>query len=286
METRAHYVAVGAFVLTTWILGMRPAAVPQAGVTIVIAMDTSLSLQATDVEPSRFDAAKTAASRFVDGIPRKIRVGLVSFAGTARVVVPPTTDRVSVRNGIANLSSNERTAIGEAVFASLESISSSRTRRRQEHRPARIVLISDGETTAGRPDDDAARAAVEAGVPVSTIALGTETGFVVVGGRTVSVPVNREALRCFAASTKGRYYPAGTRRELERAFDELAKFLAFRNGRQGVTVRVLAVALLLASILGGLVWILVGPRPGRPATYPPATPAPTGTEPEHGDPSP
>src|SRR5918992_996789 len=115
--------------------------VPRERATVVMAVDVSLSMQATDVQPDRFRAMQSAAKQFVDVLPERINLGLVSFAGTATTLVPPTTDRPQVANAIDNLDLAESTAIGEAIFTSLttiENFQSTVVTRGGEPPPARI----------------------------------------------------------------------------------------------------------------------------------------------------
>ena len=142
----------------------------------MLAIDVSESMAATDVTPSRLAAAKTGALAFVKQLPPKLQLGLVAFSGTASVLVNPTTDREQVRNAINNLQlgpgdGDRRRDRGVAVRDRLQRARPSPARRRPP--PARIVLLSDGETTKGTPNETAAAAAVKANVPVSTIAYGT-----------------------------------------------------------------------------------------------------------------
>src|SRR5690606_11445290 len=129
-----------------------------------------------DVEPTRLDAARQAAHEFVDELPDGIDLGLVSFNGTATVAVPPSEDHDATRAAIDALELGEGTAIGEAIFAGLDAIEAAPGGAEGETAPARIVLMSDGETTVGRPNQEAAEAAAEAEVPVFTIAFGTPNG--------------------------------------------------------------------------------------------------------------
>src|SRR5262249_22119331 len=159
----------------------------------------SLSMQATDVEPTRLIAAQNAAKEFVDLLPPRINLGLVSFAGSANVMVTPTTDRSAVKRAIDNLQLAERTAIGEAVFSCLDSIKTFQTQLAGQEGgtppPARIVLMSDGSNTWGRTPEQAVAAAKQADVPVSTIAFGTDDGYIELEGEKVAVPVNHEQLQ-------------------------------------------------------------------------------------------
>ena len=157
----------------------RQVRVPRERATVIVAIDVSLSMQATDVEPDRLQAAQLAANRFIEELPATLNVGVVSFAGTASVLVTPTRDRLPAHTAIDNLKLAESTAIGEAIFTSLDALRNAPPDETGELPPARIVLLSDGETTVGRPDAAAVAAAREAEVPVSTIAFGTERGTIV-----------------------------------------------------------------------------------------------------------
>src|SRR3954451_7277916 len=181
--------------------------VPRERATVIMAVDVSLSMQARDIEPNRFAAMQTAAKEFVDVLPERINLGLVSFAGSATTVVPPTTDRQQVRNAIDNLQLAESTAIGEAVFTSLQAIEnyqSSIDVPTDELPPARIVLLSDGFNTVGRDETQAVDAATTAQVPVSTIAFGTDYGSLDIDGETVPGAVARASLGGLGEGTGGR----------------------------------------------------------------------------------
>jgi Ca-activated chloride channel homolog len=231
--------------------------VPREKATVVMAVDVSLSMQATDIEPDRFRAMQTAAKEFVDVLPERINLGLVSFAGTATTVVPPTTDRVQVANAIDNLDLAESTAIGEAVFTSLtavENFQSTVETRGEEPPPARIVLLSDGTNTVGRENTQAIDAARAAGVPVSTIAFGTDYGTLDLEGEIVPVPVDRAALEAIADQTGGSYSQAVSAAELEQVYADLGSQIGYTTEpqdispwfvRSGVLIAVLGVVLSL-----------------------------------------
>jgi Ca-activated chloride channel homolog len=204
--------------------------VPRERATVVMAVDVSLSMQATDVEPTRFQAMQTAAKRFVDVLPKRINLGLVSFAGTATNLVPPTTDRPQVRNAIDHLDLAESTAIGEAIFTSLtaiETFQSNLDTGGQKLPPARIVLLSDGYNTVGRDDSQAIDAARAAHVPVSTIAFGTDYGTLSLEGETVPVPVDRATLEKIADETGGSYSEAASAKELEQVYADLGSQIGY-----------------------------------------------------------
>ncbi len=242
--------------LTAFARPARPVQVPRERATIVMAVDVSLSMEASDVEPDRITAARDAASSFVDLVPDRLNLGLVAFSGTAQVLVSPTTDHELVKRSLQTMQLGPRTAIGEAVFAALGSIATVPTAAGQPPAPARIVLMSDGETTVGRSNDQAARAAVDARVPISTIAFGTDAGFVVVEGRNIPVPVNRDALARLAESTGGGSFEAGTARELRRVYADIGSSIGYRTEKREITSWFVGLALLfaMAAAAGSLVW--------------------------------
>jgi Ca-activated chloride channel homolog len=225
--------------------------VPRERATVVMAVDVSLSMQATDIEPDRFRAMQTAAKEFVDVLPERINLGLVSFAGTATTLVPPTTDRVQVERAIDNLDLAEATAIGEAVFTSLtaiENYQSSLDAGDVEEVPARIVLLSDGYNTVGREDTQAIDAARAAGVPVSTIAFGTDYGTLDLDGETVPVPVDRESLEQLAEQTGGSYSEAASAAELEQVYADLGSQIGYTTEPQDISPWFVRAGVVLAML--------------------------------------
>ena len=230
--------------------------VPRERATVVLAIDTSLSMEATDVAPSRLVAAQEAAVRFVEELPPQINLGLVSFDGVARVRVTPTTDRAPVQRAIETLELGPATAIGEAIFAGLDAIETAPTADAEEEVPARLVVMTDGKTTVGRPDLDGAEAAVEAGVPVSTIAFGTERGTILIDGEIQPVPVDHEPLRLIADRTGGQFFSAESLDQLEAVYADIGSSVGFDTEEREVTDRFVgyAVVLLLLSAAGSLLW--------------------------------
>lgn len=232
--------------------------VPRERATVIMAVDVSLSMQARDIEPDRFQAMQMAAKEFVDVLPERINLGLVSFAGTAQTLVPPTTDREQVRGAIDNLDLAESTAIGEAVFTSLTAIQNfqSTLGETEEVPPARIVLLSDGYNTVGRDDTQAIDAARAAGVPVSTIAFGTDYGTLDLDGETVPVPVDRQTLEEIADATGGSYSEAASASELEQVYADLGSQIGYTTEPQDISywfVRVGVLVLMVGALLS-LFW--------------------------------
>lgn len=237
----------------------RSEQVPRERATIVVAIDTSLSMMAEDVTPNRLDAAKEAAGSFVELLPDKINVGLVSFNRTASVLVSPTNDHASVKRAIAGLQLDQGTAIGEAIFASMQAIDSMPPASDAEDpAPGRIVLMSDGETTAGRPDDLAAAAAVQRDIPVSTIAFGTASGSIVVPGedRRISVPVNEDALKAIADKTNGSFFTAATGEELKEVYSDIGSSVGYEEAEReiGSWFIIGAVAALFVAAAFSMLW--------------------------------
>jgi len=251
----AFLLALG-FMVTAFAQPARPVRVPRERATIVMAVDVSLSMEATDVLPTRIVAAQQAASEFVDIVPPRLNLGLVVFSGVAQVMVTPTTDHELIKRNLENIILGPRTAIGEAVFASLSAIASVPTAPGESPPPARIVLMSDGETTVGRSNEVAVAAALEAGVPVSTIAFGTDEGFVSVEGRNIPVPVNREALRALAEATNGSAFEAGTAKELREVYADIGSSVGYTTEKREITSWFVGLGLFfgLAAAAASLVW--------------------------------
>jgi Ca-activated chloride channel family protein len=235
--------------------------VPRERATVVMAVDVSMSMEATDIEPTRFEAMQVAAKEFVDVLPEEINLGLVAFSGTATTLVTPTTDRGQVRAAIDNLELSEATAIGEAVFAALQSIANfqSALGETEEEVPARIVLLSDGSNTVGRSTTQAVDSANDAGVPVSTIAFGTDYGSVEIEGDSVPVPVDRAALEEIAEETGGSYSEAASAAELEEVYSDLGSQIGYTTEPQDVSYWFVRGGVLLA-LLGCAMSLLVGNR--------------------------
>jgi Ca-activated chloride channel family protein len=262
---RRHLPAIALLLaMSTMVIALaRPAReekVPRERATVILAIDTSLSMEATDVEPDRLRAAQKAAKTFINIIPPRINVGLVAFNGTAQVLVSPTTDRAAMATAIDNLKLAEKTAIGEGIYASLQAIKQAPKPLdgSEEPVPARIVLLSDGETTVGRPDSVASREAKRQKVPVSTIAFGTPDGYIQIPGQSelVRVPVNEEALEEIADETGGTAFTAATAEELKEVYEDIGSSVGFVTEFREIGLWFVGVAMLclIASSLMSLLW--------------------------------
>jgi Ca-activated chloride channel family protein len=253
-----RHVTATAFLLSLLVLSLgmaKPSTEvrePLERATIVLALDVSLSMKATDVQPDRFSAMKEAAQLFVAELPMTYNLGLVSFAKSAAVVVSPTKEHAQVTQAIDVLQLQESTAIGEAVFAGLQAISSVPADGAAGPPPARIVLLSDGFNTFGRAPDEAAAAAVAGNVPVSTIAFGTQEGVVELTGRAVPVPVDRDTLAALAEKTKGKYYEAVSAEGLKDVYRDLGSSVGYRTRPHEITQWFVGLALLFGFAAGAL----------------------------------
>ncbi|WOQ15617.1 VWA domain-containing protein [Raineyella sp. W15-4] len=228
--------------------------VPRERATIVVAIDVSLSMQADDVSPTRLAAAKDAATEFVRSLPATFNVSLVSFAGTATVVVPPTQDRGVVTAAIDGLRLQPSTAIGDGIYASLSALNQvpPDPQHPDDPPPARIVLLSDGFTTIGRPAAQAAEQARSQSVPIYTIAYGTLNGSIVIEGSRQPVPVDYNELATVARISGGKAYRAQTAGQLKDVYRDIGSSV----GKEAVAVDVsnryvgVAAAFALLACLG------------------------------------
>ena len=217
---------------------------------ILVLFDVSLSMEANDVDPTRFAAAQESARNFVDAIDPGVEVGLVSFSGQVNVDVNPTLDRGSMNNGIDNLELAESTAIGDALSAGTKLLVNSADPN-SDVAPGVMVLLSDGETTVGRLTSEGAQEAADAGIPVYTIAFGTDSGTIVdpVSGQTVDVPVRPADLEMVAQTTGGESFVAQTGDELANAYSSIQNSLGETLGEEIQIVKELTWAWALAAFL-------------------------------------
>ena len=229
---------------------------PRNRAVVMLAIDVSQSMRATDVEPSRLAAAQEASKKFVDELTPGINLGVIAYAGTATVMVSPTTNRDASRRAIDNLQVADRTATGEAIFTALSSISTvgAVIGGGDEPPPARIVLFSDGkETVPSNPDNPkgaftAARTAKDQGVPISTISFGTENGSVEVNDERVPVPVDDAMMKKIAELSGGESYTASNIEELNKVYGTLQDQIGYETVRGEATTGWLRLAALVAAV--------------------------------------
>jgi Ca-activated chloride channel family protein len=247
--------------LATMVVGVaRPHAtvsVPREEATVILAIDTSRSMKATDIQPTRIDAAREAARAFLAQVPEKFRVGVVSFSTRAAVAVPPTEDRELVEAALDNLTPGEGTAIGDAVALSIR-MGNQEVPPDAVVPPRSILLISDGARDGGRVEPaEAAQQAREKDIPVHTVLVGTENGVVeeeLTGGFRVRirVPPSPETLQQLAAATGGGFYTALDEEQLSSVYEELGSRLGERKERREITDFFAGGAALLLLVGGSL----------------------------------
>ena len=257
--------ALALVALAALIVGVaRPRAtlsVPGRQATVILALDTSRSMAATDVKPSRLAAALAAARAFLDVAPDGYSIGIVSFSTRASVVLPPTTDRLAARNALAQITLGSGTALGDAIDRSVEAArpgASSRQPSPKNAPPATVLLLSDGEQTSGdRQPLDAAAQAHRLGVPVNTVALGTRDAIVQVPLRNglkeqVTVTPDPKTLREIARITGGRYAAAPTAERLKQVYRDLGSRLGKKREKREVTAAFAGVGVALLLVASGL----------------------------------
>jgi Ca-activated chloride channel family protein len=276
--------------LTALLLGAaRPMArvpVPRDEATVMLVIDVSGSMNADDVDPTRMEAAQRAATRFLDRLPERFQVGLVTFSSEAETLVPPTTDREAVRNALATLSANGGTAMGDGLARALDVIEAARQEavggpgptttvdpnaqgatpapttpdqgaQQPAVPPAVTLLLSDGANSAGGDPFVQAERARQLRVPVYTIALGTANGVLrqpnAFGGTRIQpVPPDPDSLARIAETSNGRFFQAPTSANLTAVYDSLGSRIGFRLEEREVTVAFTVAGLLLLAAAGAL----------------------------------
>jgi len=238
--------------------------IPRNRAVVMLVIDVSQSMRATDVSPSRLAAAQDAAKQFAGQLTPGINLGLIAFAGTATVLVSPTTNRDATKNAIDKLQLADRTATGEGIFTALQAIATvgAVIGGGDQPPPARIVLMSDGkETVPSNPDNPkgaytAARTAKDQGVPISTVSFGTPYGYVEINGQRQPVPVDDETLKKMAELSGGDSYNASSLEQLKQVFTNLQQQIGYETIKGDASVgwlRLGAVVLALAALAALLI---------------------------------
>ncbi|HZA32497.1 MAG TPA: VWA domain-containing protein [Propionibacteriaceae bacterium] len=235
--------------------------VPRERATIVVVIDASLSMEATDVQPSRLAAAKQAAVAFVDSLPEKYNVAVVSMSGNPNILVPPTLAHNTVENAINTITLQESTAIGESIITAMRALEQAPKDPANPDAiaPGAIVMLSDGTNTAGRAPQQAAAEARAAKVPIYTIAYGTENGYVDLDGKRESVPVDHELMRQIAEASGGQYFSAATPDQLKTVYANIGSEVGYEKADREVTARFAGYGLAFA-VLAALGAISLGAR--------------------------
>jgi Ca-activated chloride channel family protein len=220
-------------------------AVPVEKASVVLVTDTSGSMNATDVSPTRLAAAQRAAERFLGRVPKSLQVGLVAYADGPHTVVRPTQDREQVKGTLESLQAEGGTATGDALASALDALGP----RGKKAPPAAIVLLSDGASQSGRDPSTVARQAKAAGVPIYTVALGTPDGVVQApDGQLLQVPPDPDALRQLADTSGGRAFTAQDSDALDSVYETLGSRIGTKKEKREISAGFAAAGLLL---LGG-----------------------------------
>jgi Ca-activated chloride channel family protein len=241
--------------------------IPRNRAVVMLVIDVSQSMRATDVSPSRLVAAQEAAKQFADQLTPGINLGLIAYAGTATVLVSPTTNRVATKAAIDKLQLADRTATGEGIFTALQAIATvgAVIGGGDEAPPARIVLMSDGkETVPSNPENPkgaytAARTAKDQGVPISTVSFGTPYGYVEINGQRQPVPVDDEMLKKIAELSGGNAYSASSLEQLKEVFTTLQQQIGYETTKGDASAGWLRLGALLLA-LAALAALLVNRR--------------------------
>jgi Ca-activated chloride channel family protein len=241
--------------------------IPRNRAVVMLVIDVSQSMRATDVEPSRLAAAQEAAKQFADQLTPGINLGLIAYAGTATVLVSPTTNRDASKNAIDKLQLADRTATGEGIFTALQAIATvgAVIGGGDEPPPARIVLMSDGkETVPSNPDNPkgaytAARTAKDQGVPISTVSFGTPYGYVEINDQRQPVPVDDEMLKKIAELSGGDAYSASSLEQLKEVFTSLQQQIGYETIKGDASVGWLRLGALILA-LAALAALLINRR--------------------------
>ncbi|WP_027006768.1 VWA domain-containing protein [Conexibacter woesei] len=228
----------------------RTVHVPVEKASVVLVTDESGSMQADDVSPTRLQAAQGAARSFLSDAPKSLLIGFAGFSSSVETNVAPTTDRAAVTSAIGALSAEGGTATGDALSAALDQLAA---RKGTDGRtaPAAIVLLSDGARTAGSDPLEAAARAKRLGIPIYTVALGTQSGTLSLpDGQTLDVPPDPQTLAQIASTSGGRTYAVDDADTLSGIYRSLGSKLGTKAEQREVTIAFVGGGLLL--LLGGL----------------------------------
>lgn len=227
--------------------------------TVVMVVDTSQSMQATDVSPNRLDAAKQQAQEFVNGLPESYNVALVELSGQPSVRMPPSTDRGALSRAIGALQLKDGTAIGDSIDEALAAVQLAPVGDNEEPAPAMVVLLSDGTNTDGGEPSAAAQRAKQAKVPIYTVAFGTENGYVDLDGKREHVAPDVAALDKVAKETDGKAVTADSAGALKDAYKNLESTFGYEEVQKPITAQY-AFASLGFAIVAALGAVMMAAR--------------------------
>ena len=224
----------------------RTVQVPVERASVVLVTDVSRSMSATDVSPTRLEAALHAAQNFLDNVPDELRVGLVAFSDAAQTLQTPTTDRDALSKALQALQPIGGTATGAGLRTALDDLKvhADAAARRP---PAALVLLSDGSAKDGQAADQVAAEAKRLRVPIYTVALGTPDGTITLGGQILRVPPDPEALKRIASESGGEAFRAEDSDQLGAVYDRLGSQIGTKPEKREITVTFAGLALLLLA---------------------------------------
>jgi Ca-activated chloride channel family protein len=268
LPAACYVLALGAL-LTSLARPQATVAVPREQATVILVMDTSGSMAATDVQPSRLVAARQAARTFIDQLPAPFQVAVVAFSGAAETLALPTTDRPAVREALGLLRAEGGTAMGDGIERAIQlaqtippdgappatptPAATATPAPADSGLPAAILLLSDGANTSGLVQPlQAAAHARDLGIPVYTIALGTPTGTLESLGRRQPVPPDPVTLSRIAEITGGEFFTAPTAGDLQRIYRDLGSRIGYVHEQREITVAFVAAGAVLLAAGGAL----------------------------------
>ena len=242
----------------------RPTAailVPRERASVMLAVDVSGSMAASDVQPSRMEAAQQAGKTLIDKLPGQAQVGLVSFNGQATLINPLTNDHQAVENSLEGLRPGGGTAIGDGLQLAVQELTQhSRADKNGKRPPSMVVLLTDGSSNTGIDPAQAAAEAKAAGIPVETVGIGVRGQQTMLGGRLID-GVDEQTLQSIADSTGGHYFYAAESNVLNDVYSSLGTSIGFRTEQVELTIPVMAAAtlVLLAGGVLSLHWFRLLP---------------------------
>lgn len=264
-----RHLAVAMSLCSLFALGMawaQPLGVskePRERATVVMVVDTSRSMAAADVEPDRLTAAKAKAKEYIESLPPGFNVALVNLSATPSIKMPPSTDRGAIGRALDALDFEDGTALGSAIDVALKAIAQAPVGDdAAEPAPAMIVILSDGTNTDGPDPSDAVDQAVDAEVPIYTIAYGTENGFVDLDGKRENVAPDPETMAEIAEATGGRSVEASSAEALDKAYQEIGSSVGYEEVKKPVTARYafFALGFAIVAALGAVMMAARWPR--------------------------
>jgi Ca-activated chloride channel family protein len=262
LPAAAFLAAIVVFVLA-FAQPARLISTPKQRATVVLTLDTSGSMIATDVSPTRLAAAQQAAREFVKALPPGVQIGLVDFSTNASVLAAPTSDRATVLAAIDGLQAGGGTATAAAIKLSVQAITSVPVGKGDQKAPGAIVLMSDGSPTIGEngmsPSDSVSTEAAGAkasGVKINTIAFGTSNGTVTIQGELIPVPADPAAMAQIASATGGKTFTAQSADQLKSVYNEIGRVVGYNVQHRDITAWFIgaALALMVAAAAAALTW--------------------------------